>query len=135
MPLHCKQPLCVDQPELYLSWTSFTNVTLAERRKMPSISKPDAKHTKKEEEEEEKGVGEGAGVCPVTRPAAVESFLVVAFYEDVELSRAAVAEDQDSPWSERKPMVSLITTGTQSPSGLLCRSLTQNSEGGLQSSA
>lgn len=29
-------------PELYLSWTSFTRVTLADRLKIPSISKPDA---------------------------------------------------------------------------------------------
>lgn len=28
-------------PELYLSWTSFTRVTLAERLKIPSISKPE----------------------------------------------------------------------------------------------
>lgn len=72
---------------------------------------------------------------PSFSPSCCRVVLVVAFYEDVELSRAAVAEDQGSPWSERKLMVSLITTGTQSPSGLLCRSLTQNSEGGLQSSA
>lgn len=38
----------VDRPELYLSCTSFTKVTLAERLKIPSISKPDA-HTQKKE--------------------------------------------------------------------------------------
>lgn len=41
---------CVNQPELYLSWTSFTKVTLAERRKMPSISKPDAKTHRERDE-------------------------------------------------------------------------------------
>lgn len=99
-------------PELYLSWTSFTRVTLADRLKIPSISKPDTQtHTNTE-----KGRSEWENDLFRELKSKLISALCLCFHQH----KITV------PCSARKVMVSLITTGTQSPSGLLCLSLTHN---------
>lgn len=95
----------LDKPELYLCWTSFTRVTLAERLKIPSISKPDTQTRTKYQ-----NMG----------PTRLFFFF---FFFGVNKWRSCVFYFLELPCSERKLMVSLITTGTQSSPEPLCLSL------------
>lgn len=90
-------------PELYLSWTSFTRVTLADRLKIPSISKADRNRAENRKQRFSMSVLQTNN----HRLPVQTAVLSVPPHETHSTLFLAL------PCSDRKLIVSLITTGTR----------------------